>query len=197
MTSALTQLTPLTPVQRWAGIPSSFVLPNGREVHGAAIGWTDGAYMLCNVLVVSNPPNPWSQPTGYAYSLSGSDLTATTQYAPDPPSKANLSDYASGKRQNMMTGGTTVNAVPYRTDPLNLASYSLYYAKAKADANFVVNWFNTTTQAWILLRQANLVTLGESMAAFLADCLAREKQAWDGIQNGTITTTAQIDAIFA
>ena len=197
MTSALAQLTPLNPIQRWAGVPPSFVLPNGQEIHGATIGWTDGTYMLCNVIVVSNPPHAFSQAIGYTYSLSGSDLTATAQYPPDPPTKVELTSYAAGKRQNKMVAGVTVGGIPYLTDPFSLSTYSLYYDKAKADTTFAVNWFNTVTQAWVILRQANLVTLGETVAVFLADCLAKEKQAYDGIQAGTITTTGQIDAIFA
>jgi hypothetical protein len=198
MTVALMQLTPLTPVQRWNDVPASFAVPgSNRVVQGAQVGWTDGTYMLCDVVLVNNPPHQWAVSTGYTYTRNGSTVTATTTYPPDGPTQANLLAYATSKRSIRMASGTTVSGVLVTTDAMSLNLFGLAYLKAKADSTFAMNWYDKSTDSWVLWRTTPIVANGEALGVFLADCYAREKTAYDGIKAGTITTTGQIDAIFA
>ena len=196
MTVALITISPLAIVQQWGAPPSFFEVPGLGEVHAAQPGWTNGNYMLASVQTAGVAPTQWATVTGTTLLLNGSTLTITTTYTAGSPTSVQLITYAASKRQSKMLGGTTVSAVSVPTDPGTLSFISLAYTKAVATGTFTMPWYNTNNQTWITLSNAAIQNAAQSVGIFLAGCLTSEMNAVSGINAGTITTQAQVDALF-
>ena len=196
MTVALITISPLAIVQQWGVQPPFFEVPGLGEVHAAQAGWSRGNYLLASVTLAGAPPTQWATVTGTTLALNGSTLTITTTYTAGSPTSAQLITYAATKRQTKMLGGTSVSSVSVPTDPGTLAFISLAYTKAVATGTFTMPWFNTNTSQWITLSNAAIQNAAQSVGQFLAGCLTSELNAVSGINAGTITTQAQVDALF-
>jgi hypothetical protein len=198
VTVALVTVSPLAIVQQFGTTPNPLAVPDGTQVHAASIGWTsaDGKYMLADVVNAGTPPDQFATISGTSLSLVGNTLTITTSYQANAPSKAQLTAYAASKRAAKMLGGTTVSGVPIPTDAGTLCLLTMAYVKSVQTGTFTMNWYNTATQTWITLNAAAIQNAAQTVGVFLASCLASEQQADAGINAGTITTIAQVDALF-
>ena len=194
MSLALITTSPLAIVQM--GVLPFIHIPGLGDVHAATQGWTspDGKYMVVDVQTVGAPVNQWSVLLNKTLSLAGSVLTVTSNYSPGVPTKDQLIAYAGSKRAAKMLGGTTVSGVAVATDPGNLVTIIAAYLKASADNTFTLKWNNNGT--WITLTAAQIIGAAQAVAVFLAGCLAAEQTAVADINGGTITTAAQVDALF-
>jgi len=106
--------------------------------------------------------------------------------------------YVSQKANALRDSGITVSGIPVSTDAKAIA-YALG-AKADAEANpsetvpFVVSPTQTVS-----LTSGQIIAIAAAVTAFIKACFAAEAQANAGLNASppTITTTAQVDVIFA
>ena len=104
--------------------------------------------------------------------------------------------YTAHARQTKIEGDITVNGLPFSTDPLTLGSLNSAY--------IYVQQKNTTTFSWklpdgsfITLDKADIIALHDAANDFAQDCYRCEDTTLDGIEAGTITDRAAVDAAFA
>jgi hypothetical protein len=203
MTIALITITPLAIVQMGESFPR-LTIPGVGDVYGATPGWTSGNFKVVSVTIVGTPTDQFSQLQSEVLSLTGDVLTVTRTYTQRAAIADELVAYASTKQQQMAASGTSLGAVPIPTDPTTLNLLSLAYTKALATPAFTMNWLSPTGSPdepshlnVLTLNATNIQNAAQQVGNFLADTLARKATAVAGINAGTITTVAQIDAIFA
>lgn len=131
MTVALISLpTPQAVITVYSSTPSMIILPNGEEVHGAAVGWVsqDGVYSLVNVVPFVVPPG--QQVVGPpSYSVSNGVVTETYQTQPIPPAQTAIATY----QQHIAAGAvltwsssTTLNGT-YPIDSTTMVTINAIY----------------------------------------------------------------------
>ena len=194
MSVALITISPLAIVAQYGVVPPMLHISGLGDVHGADVGWTSGNYQLVNITMAGTSPDPFATVSGTSLSLAGNTLTITTSYNAGAPTTVQLKSYAREKRQMKMSGGTTVSGVAVATDAGTLALISMAYTKALATPGFTMPWNNAGT--WITLNATSIQAAAQAVGVFLAGCLASEATANSGITGGTITTAAQVDALF-
>ena len=115
--------------------------------------------------------------------------------------KDGLLAYANEKQTAVMYGGTTVNvgttAAPVNimasTDAASLVLLQGAYTMAAANVNATFNWVTTTGPT--TLTAAQITTLFNTVTTFMQNSFNVLTTALSGINGGTITTIAQIDAL--
>jgi hypothetical protein len=112
-----------------------------------------------------------------------------------PTRKDVLKDYAYKKRKQIETGGITVGGGPVATDrdSQNMISNAVAYLNA---APTVESIDFSGPVGFVNISRADMLALGIAIGAHVQQCFSTEKTLVDGINAGTITTTAQIDAAF-
>ncbi len=194
MTIALISITPLAILQTAANASDRFTVPGVGDVFGASLGQTWGNYKLATVTRVGSPIDQFSVLQGETLSLLGNVLTVTRNYTQRAPTIPELLAYAAQKKSQLALSGTSLGATPIPTDVDTRSLLSLAYAKSLATPAFTMKWI--TPSGPITLTATNIQNAAQQVGLFLADCLARQATAIDGINAATITTAAQIDAIF-
>ncbi len=195
MTVALISITPLAILQTSANASDRFVVPGVGDVYGASVGTTWGNYKLATVQRVGEPIDQFSVLQSEVLSLTGNILTITKTYTQRAPTKAELISYAGSKRSQKALSGTALGVTPIPTDLDTRTMLLGFYVKSLATPTFTTQWLTPT--GYVTLSATNIQNATQQVGAFLADCLAREATAVNGINGNTITTTAQVDAIFS
>ncbi len=195
MTIALVSVAPLAVLQTSANAGDRFAVPGIGDVYGATVGTTWGNYQLAIVDRVGSPINQFSVLQGEVLSLVGNILTITRTYTQRAPTQAELLGYAALKKQQLSLSGTSLGATPIPTDVETRALLSLAYTKSIATPSFTMPWITPT--GTITLTATNIQNAAQQVGVFLADCIQRQVTANTGINNATITTTDQVDAVFA
>ncbi len=195
MTFALITLNPLAIVNQWVQLPSSIDVPGIGQVAGATGGgWTKGNYALANVTTVGSPIDQFSVLQSTTLAFDGITLTVTNTYAQRAPTKAELLSYAHAKRFTKMQSGTTLggNAIPtdLQTQVILLAAY----VQAVANASFTMQW--SVSGVPVTLTATNIKAAMAQVGIFFGSIQQMEATAITGINGGTITTVAQVDAVF-
>jgi len=132
----------------------------------------------------------------------GSALAAAITTATADPNwkinggKAQLKAYAASARYNKEVGGTTVSGVAYPTDRETQAKMTAAYNMAAANPNLSIDW-KLPDGTFTTLTAAQMQAVAVAVGAFVQQCFGAEAAVVVGINNGTITTNAQIDAQFA
>lgn len=112
-----------------------------------------------------------------------------------------LKDYAAAKRFEKEVAGTNVNVsgakwVVAATDRDSQAMLTSAYVLAQSNSDFTAKW-KQPDGSFADLNAAEIMVMGLQAAVYVGTCFALESQCVDGIDGETITTTAQIDDIFA
>jgi hypothetical protein len=108
----------------------------------------------------------------------------------------NLEYYTAHARRVKYAEDITVNGMPFSTDPVTMGSLNTaqIYTGASPDATF--SW-KLSDGSFITLTAPDIVALQAAVAQFGQDCFACEDTVLTGIETGTITTRAEIDAAFS
>jgi hypothetical protein len=117
------------------------------------------------------------------------------QPTPSTYTKGQLAAYAGSARYNAEISGTLSSGQPLRTDRVSRTAADQALAYVNANPGTTVNWKTLTGfEVW---DQTMITTYVTDINRHVQDCFNGEKTANDGINDGSITTLAQIDAIFA
>lgn len=127
---------------------------------------------------------------------------ATEFIAPGDPRLVipTLAPYAYAKQSVIMSGGITVNVggtvgnVEASTDTNSLVILNGAYTMAQANPGLTFNWVQSTGVA-VTLTSAQVITIFNAVSAFIQSTFTALSTAVSGISGGTITTTAQVDAV--
>ena len=108
--------------------------------------------------------------------------------------KTALKAYAAARRYAIETGGTTVGGIAIDTTRESQGKLTAAWAKAKSDPAFQINNWKTSQGAFVTLNNATIIVLGDAVLAHVQACFDAEAAAFAGIDDDTITSTAQVDA---
>lgn len=111
---------------------------------------------------------------------------------PVPP-KEQLSTYAADKRWQVETGGITVAGVPVATDDRSKIMIIGARVKADADPAFTTPWIGADGSINVI-NAATAIVISDEVLAHVAACFEEFKSVLAGIEAGTITASAEIDA---
>lgn len=107
-----------------------------------------------------------------------------------------LKAYTAAKRFNIETGGTTINGTLIATDRESQAMISGAFNMATNNPSFTTQWKNDDG-TFTALTAAQIISLAVAVGNFVSSCFSKEATTVAAITAGTITTTAQVDAVFA
>lgn len=156
-----------------AMLPPELIAPfNGLHYDGANLTAPDGA-LTTAINAITADPN-WR-------------ATAT---------EAQLKAYAAAARYNKEVGGTTINGVAYATDRETQAKLVGAYNLAVVNPSVAIDW-KLPNGTFTTLNAAAITAAATAVGNFVQQCFGAEAAIAVGINNGTITTTAQIDAQLA
>lgn len=110
--------------------------------------------------------------------------------------RGTLPTYTAHMRQQTASGGITVNGLPFSTDAFTLGSLNSAYIYTQAKTGETFSW-KLPDGSFITLNKTDVAALQNSVNAFVQECFVCEDTTLAGIESGTITTHAQIDAAFA
>lgn len=133
----------------------------------------------------------------YAPGISAQDRSAVDAViAAHDPVKPALIAYAAAKRWAKETGGITLpNEVEVATD--TVAQTKIAAAKTAFDNGTITGSIEfKAVNGWFTVDAATMTQVYAAVVAHVQGCYVQEKAAVDGINAGTITTTAQVDAEF-
>lgn len=139
---------------------------------------------------------------GESLSAPDGDLTnAINAIVADPNwkitgAKAQLRAYAASARYNKEVGGTTVEGVTYATDRETQAKLVGAYNLAQVNPNLSIDW-KLPDGTFTTLNAAAITAAAVAVGSFVQQCFGAEAAIVVGINGGTVTTTAQIDAQLA
>ncbi len=195
MTFALITLSPLAIVQQWPIVPTSIAVPGIGQLEGATSGWTKGNYAIAPVAVVGTPIDAFSQLQSSVLSFDGTTLTITRSYSQRAPTKVELLAYMTGRKYVKLQSGTSLggNAIP--TDLQTQIILLGAYVQAVATPGFTMQWNAGGTT--ITLTATQIKAAMAQVGVFFGQIQQIEATTIAGINAGTITATAQIDAAFA
>jgi hypothetical protein len=142
---------------------------------------------------VNNAPSSWPRDDA------GNQTVAALQEVLAPYNLfSNLTYYTADARYRKAGGGLTINSispVPFFTDPVarNTLANANEYAKVTPHTT---DW-KLSNGSFIQLSPTQLTTATNAMANFVQACFTCESTTVNGINGGSITTRAQVDAAFA
>jgi Domain of unknown function (DUF4376) len=121
------------------------------------------------------------------------DLEAvfTAQYPPGM-----LTTYSVAVRDKTLVAGITVNGLPFATDALTVGSLNTAFIYVQQKSAETFSW-KLPDGSFITLDKPDIIALQDAVSGYGQDCYACEDTTLDGLEAGTITTHAQIDAAFA
>jgi hypothetical protein len=163
----------------------------------------DAQGVITNRIVLDDPAD-FPPPSGLSlvagaegYAIGGSIVGgAYTPPATAPVPPVDLAAYAMSARWKKETGGISVGGVPLATD--DRAKLMIVGARvaADADANWSTVWQGADGNAYPV-NAVQMIAISNAVQAHVANCFAIFATVKGSIDNGSITTTTQIDAAFA
>jgi hypothetical protein len=135
---------------------------------------------------------------GYGLPLPAWLFNAASFIQPSPTtySNAQLAAYAADARFRHASGGVSIGGKPYLSDPVSRNTVASAHDYAVANPGHVTDW-KLADGTFIQLSEAQLATVLQEMATFVQSCFTCESTTLTGINGGSITTIAAIDAAFA
>ncbi len=136
--------------------------------------------------------------------ISAGNVVPTQPPAPPvspPPAKAALLAYLDSKLNAVCSGEITVNVAPQGQDPINAVAWVSTEGRADLMGQFIlaqstgaqsVTWYQSSGNLTLTLAQ--LILIGQAVGAFRSSAVDIYSQLAAGIEAGTVTATAQIDA---
>jgi hypothetical protein len=109
---------------------------------------------------------------------------------------ANLKYYAADARYRKASGGVTIGGKPYLSDPVSRNTVSSAHDYAVANPGHITDW-KLADGTFIQLNESQLAHVLQQMATFVQSCFTCESNMVAGVDGGTVTTKAQVDAAFA
>lgn len=125
-------------------------------------------------------------------------FNAATFIRPTPTtySKDQLAAYNADARFRKASGGVAIGGKPYLSDPVSRNTVASAHDYAVANPGHVTDW-KLADGTFVQLSEAQLATVLQDMATFVQACFTCESTTLAGINGGTITDLAAIDAAFA
>ena len=123
---------------------------------------------------------------------------ATTEtFAAAPPRPADLATYAKAKRDETEAAGITVNGIAVASDPDSQTRVANAYSGMQVTGATSIRF--KATSGFIVLTFDQVKAVGSALFAHTQACFDAESQVDAGLTASppTITTEAQVDAIFA
>lgn len=156
---------------QWQAVPQSFAIAGtGLSVDGATVGWQAHGY---RVIAQDDP-------------------------VPDPPTKADLLAHAAAKRWQVETGGVvaTIGGQPFQipTDERTRGVLTAAWAKATADAEYVVIRWKVAPGVYLPLDAATILAMADAVESHVQDCFLANEAVDSKILDETYTTFSEIDA---
>ena len=113
-----------------------------------------------------------------------------------PTASAKLKAHAAMRRWEREQGGITLPGnIMVATD--TAAQVKIAELRRRVAAGEVAVPFSfKAASGWVDLSEATIIAVDQAVAVHIQDCYATERQISDAIDAGTVTTTAEIDAIF-
>jgi hypothetical protein len=162
--------------------------------------------------VGADTDNVWSSARAMNVPISDADYVAwlaNHSMTPQMASMAELEDtlrqsfprgtprtYAADARFRKASGGATVGGKPYLTDPVSRNTLGSAHDYAVANPGHITDW-KLADGTFIKLDEPGLAHALQQIATFVQSCFSCESTLVTGIDGGTITTLAEIDAAFA
>ena len=156
--------------------------------------------------------NVWSSARAMSVPISDPDYVLWSEVNPISPTLATMAEledtlrvsyprgtlptYTAHVRQQTGGGGIVVNGLPFATDALTLGSLNSAYIYTQAKTASTFSW-KLPDGSFITLDMADIAALQNAANEFWQNCFTCEDTTLTGIEGGTITTHAQIDAAFA
>ena len=135
---------------------------------------------------MASPPPAWLF-DGTTFSESSPGTYTTTQ----------LLAYAAQVRFNIETGGLAISTnLTVSTDLQSQSMITGAYNYVTANPGATLNW-KTLDSTFVILTADEIIEIADAVGAFVQACFTAEAAVAVGIGNATITTPAQIDAVFA
>lgn len=106
-----------------------------------------------------------------------------------------LKAYAAERRYALEIGGMTLAGMQIDTTRESQSKLTAAWAKAKDDPAFEITNWKTAAGMFVTLPNATIVALGDAMLAHVQACFDAEAAAFAGINDETITTKSQVDAV--
>ena len=107
--------------------------------------------------------------------------------------------YSAFSRWRKASGGLTVTSIseiPFLTDPTSRQAVYSAYDFVSARSGAIVQW-KMSDGSFVAMDQAKLETVTNAISAFVESCFACEGTVAAGIDDGSITTLAQVDDAYA
>lgn len=124
-------------------------------------------------------------------------VTTYTVHAYDAEAiKQNLRDYAYRMRKEREAAGLVFGGMIIPVDDTSKANLTGARIKADADAEFSTMW-RSPNGTFTAIAAAQIIAISDAVLDFVDDLFRLEAEAVEGIDEGTITTTAGVDAVFA
>ena len=123
-------------------------------------------------------------------------LTGAVTRAAEVTSKADLVAYAAARKYGKETGGIVVDGMAVATDDRSKMMLLGARVAAQNDAEFSTAW-KMADGTWQTVSAAAIIAISDAVLAHVDGCFQTEKSVDAAIEAGTVTTTAEIDALFA
>jgi hypothetical protein len=137
-------------------------------------------------------------PTQWPRDDEGNQTSASLQEVLAPYGMfADLKAYAASVRYSKETAGTSIGGVAYPSDRETQAKLTAAALFAQVDPTRTFQWKLADGTFTPSMSASQMVALASSVAAFVNSCFVAEASVIAGINAGTITTRAQVDAAFA
>lgn len=111
------------------------------------------------------------------------------------PDTADLNRYAADARWRKETEGITVSGLRIFTDDRSKMMVMGARIKAENDPNFSTQWKGADGE-FVQVDAATIIAISDAVLAHVDSCFAVEATVLAGIEAGTITSAAEIDAVF-
>jgi len=132
---------------------------------------------------------PCGDDVGEEWLFDGDDFIAPAIPSPD---EAQLIDYAAWKRWQVETGGVLVSGAQVDTSRESQAMVSGAFTYSQVNPSKPIKF--KAASGWITLDAATVALIAGAVGDHVQACFAIEEEVSTAILDGTITTTAEIDA---
>lgn len=177
----------------WAGTPGVYGSARGALV---ADPTTDADYLAWRCDGTRNP-TAWPTDEVGVQTVAMLDLVLTNGGLPPTGlatvSKADLIAYAASKRWRVETGGITLNGARIDTARDSQAMIANAYAYVTASGAASISY--KANSGWVTMDAATVKAVALAVGAHVQACFAFEETVAADIEAGTLTTTAEIDAL--
>jgi hypothetical protein len=110
---------------------------------------------------------------------------------------ADLKNYAANVRYAKEVGGRIVGGVTYPTDRDTQSKLTAAAVFAQVDNTQTFKWKLVDGTFTASMTATQMITLAAAIGGFVNACFSAEQSVGASIDGGTVTTKAQVDAVFA